>query len=130
MKYNVGDKVKIREDLDTDKRYGTWDCSIAMANYGGSIATIVHCYDDSYHINVDGELYDWTDEMFENDEESESKDEKTVDVGYYLEYCGHRILKDVLQGETGVNRLYYTKNYNIQYIIPIDAIDFIVPHED
>ena len=125
MKYKVGDKVKIREDLDTDKIYDSWDCSEDMAQCGGKIATIVRCCDDSYKIDVDDKLYNWTDGMFE-----EIKDEKTVDIGYHLGYCGHRVLKDVLQGDTGVKRIYYTKNYDTQYIIPIDAIDFIIPHED
>ena len=65
MKYKVGDKVKNREDLDADKMYGTWDCSPDMIYYGGMIATIVKCYDNSYHIDVDNEGYDWTDEMLE-----------------------------------------------------------------
>lgn len=67
MKYKVGDKVKIREDLDTDKIYGGWDCSIDMTFYGGAIATIVECHDDSYYsIDIDDKLYNWTDEMFED----------------------------------------------------------------
>lgn len=66
MKYKVGDKVKIREDLNTSKMYGSWDCSLDMASYRGMIATIINCYNDSYHIDVDDECYDWTDEMFEN----------------------------------------------------------------
>lgn len=126
MKYKVGDKVKIGERLDIDKMYGSWDFSDCMAQYGGRIATIVKCCDDSYKIDIDDKFYNWTDEMFEEVQESE----KTVDVGYHLEYCGHRLLKDVIQGGMGVNRHYYTKNYDMQYIIPIDAIDFIVPHED
>ena len=132
MKYKLGDKVKIREGLDIDKIYGGWDCSEDMIQYGGKIATIVKCYDDSYHIDVDDECYDWTDEMFEDyteDTEKKTETRRTVDVGFHFDYCGHRVLEDVLQGETGKIRYYYTKDYEIQYIIPIENIDFIVPHE-
>ena len=66
MKYKVGDKVKIREDLDTDKIYGDWDCSKDMAQCGGKIATIVRCCDDSYKIDLADNFYNWTDEMFED----------------------------------------------------------------
>lgn len=66
MKYKVGDKVKIREDLDTDEMYDGWDCSEEMLQYGGKIATIVKCCDDSYKINVGDNFYNWTDEMFED----------------------------------------------------------------
>lgn len=134
MKYKVGDKVKIREDLVVGNMYGASSFTSKMEQYKGKIATITNVYYNYtysyYHIDIDNEHLHWTDEMFEEITESENKDENTVDVGYYLGYCGHRVLKDVLQGDTSVNRIYYTKNYDTQYIIPIDAIDFIIPHED
>lgn len=130
MKYKVGDKVKIREDLDTEKMYGGWDCSTDIILYGGRIATIVKCYDDSYHIDVDNEDYDWTDEMFE---EIASKDEKTVDIGYHLTYCGRRVIKNVYYGGYAHDHEHIfctTADYHNQYTLPIDSIDFIIPHED
>lgn len=30
MKYKIGDKVKIRKDLDAYKIYGDWDCCRSM----------------------------------------------------------------------------------------------------
>ena len=71
--------------------------------------------------------------MFEDyteNTEKESKTYRTVDVGFHFDYCGHKVLEDVLQGETGKIRHYYTKDYEIQYIIPIENVDFIIPHED
>ena len=134
MKYKVGDKVKIRKDLKVDELYGDFDIVPEMVSYGGMVTTIMKCNDDSsYKIDADEQFYggySWTDEMFEGLVNSTLDEEKTIDVGYHLEYCGHRVLKDVIQGGTGVNRHYYTKNYDMQYIIPIDAIDFIIPHED
>ncbi len=80
MKYKVGDRVKIREDLDTDKIYGDWDCSKDMVQCGGKIATIVECWNDSYYIDVDNENYNWTDEMFED----YTKENNTVMTVEYL----------------------------------------------
>lgn len=71
MKYNVGDKVRIREDLVMGWNYG---CSIAvndMVDMGGSVAIIERVYEElsSYYIEEDTKSYLWTDEMFEPVEE-------------------------------------------------------------
>jgi hypothetical protein len=73
MKYKVGDKVRIREDLKVGKMYGDWDCSEDMAQCGGKIATIVRCCDDFYKIDLEDNFYNWTDEMFEEEYEHASK---------------------------------------------------------
>ena len=41
MKYKVGDKVKIREDLKVGKIYGLYDFAKKMKQYKGKTATIV-----------------------------------------------------------------------------------------
>lgn len=128
MKYKVGDKVKIRKDLNTSEMYGSWDCSLDMASYRGMIATIINCYNDSYHIDVDDECYDWTDEMFEDD-----VNEQTVDIGYNLEYCGHRVIKNVYYGGYAHDHNHVfctTVDSKNQYTLPVDSIEFIIPHED
>lgn len=127
MKYKVGDKVKIRKDLNTSEMYGDWDCSLDMASYRGMIATITNCYDDSYHIDVDDERCDWTDEMFEDED---TKEEDTVSVGYYLHYCGHKVLENVYYegiAEHDSNYIVFSNNDNC-YMLPTDSIEFIVPY--
>lgn len=105
MKYNVGDKVKIRTDLDINTVYNGWDCSRDMVLYGGRIATIVKCYDDSYHIDVDNEDYNWTDKMFED-----------VDMQSMLNLCPFMTVKDLLN-KTDVEKggliisIYYPNAY-------------------
>ena len=135
MKYKVGDKVKIREDLDTNEMYGAWDCSTNMKHCSGMIATIVRCNDDSdcYQIDVDDKCYNWSDEMFEGLVDSVLDEEKAiiVDIGYYLEYCGHRVMKNVyIDGYDDNGVLYCTDlEETVQYKLPTDSIEFIVPHE-
>lgn len=72
MKYKVGDKVKIREDLKDNEIYGSgyWDATSDMISRGGMIATITECEEDSYRIDIDNGFYSWVDEMFEDNEES------------------------------------------------------------
>ena len=59
---------------------------------------------------------------------------RLVDVGYYLPYCGHRVIERVWQGlpnDGDRNKVYFNSedNYN-QYMLPLNAIEFTVPHEE
>ena len=56
-----------------------------------------------------------------------------LDVGYYLPYCGHRVIEAVWQGEISHkdNRAYFnSENNKNQYVLPLNAIEFVVPHEE
>lgn len=66
MKYKVGDKVKIREDLIVDVEYGSDSFAEEMAQYKGKTATITDVYWDKYEIDLDDSDWCWTDEMFED----------------------------------------------------------------
>lgn len=65
MKFNVGDKVKIREDLIVWKRYG--DLTLydgSMAAQRGKIGFITLCYSNHYHVSNTGTFF-WSEEMLE-----------------------------------------------------------------
>lgn len=134
MKYKVGDKVKIREDLIVGNEYGADDFAEEMELYKGGIATITDIYNNKYFIDVDdGEWY-WTDEMFEDDAAIKSEDDikaQTVDIGYHLEYCGHKVIKNVyIDGYDDNGTLYCTDiEETVQYKLPTNSIEFIIPHE-
>lgn len=66
MRYKVGDKVRIREDLVMGGNYGDSVAVDDMVDMGGNVVTIgrvgeVH----GYYIEEDPDDYCWTDEMFE-----------------------------------------------------------------
>ena len=78
MKYKVGDKVRVRKDLEVGKSYYmeddmSYDMFVeSMAKWRGKIVTIERCSD--YEYRIEGDTYSWTDEMFEpvsSDEEYE-----------------------------------------------------------
>ena len=76
MKYKVGDKVKIREDLIVDVRYdgerGYKDTFVdEMVPYLGKIATITMVRDrvGKYKLDIDGGDWAWTLDMLEDVEE-------------------------------------------------------------
>jgi hypothetical protein len=71
MKYNVGDKVRVREDLEADRDYGDGIYyGGEMTSYAGKVLTISNVH--SYKYEVEENFYDWTDEMLEPVAEEES----------------------------------------------------------
>jgi hypothetical protein len=138
MKYKVGDKVKIREDLEVGEHYGNDSFTEEMEQYKGQIATIKEIGGiiyNGYYIDLDDDGWHWTDEMFEDyteDTEKEVETYQTVDVGFHLDYCGHKIIKNVYYGGYAYDHNHVfctTVDSKNQYTIPVDAIDFIIPHE-
>ena len=65
MKHKVGDKVRIRKDLEVDKMYGSDYVIPEMVEWLGKIATISIVGGDYYNLDVDGGQWCWTDEMLE-----------------------------------------------------------------
>ena len=56
---------------------------------------------------------------------------RLVDVGYYLPYCRHRIIEGVWQGAVSHEKVYFYSEDNLnQYMLPLNAIEFVVPHEE
>lgn len=63
MKYKVGDKVKIREDLHEGYDYKLF-CSDEMVSYKGKTVTIEKVFDGYYYIKEDS-MWCWTDDMID-----------------------------------------------------------------
>jgi hypothetical protein len=62
-KYKVGDKVKVREDLELNKKYGSIVCLPEMLRKAGKTITIRSVASTSnYRINES--IYAWSDDMF------------------------------------------------------------------
>lgn len=70
MKYEIGDKVKIKTDLIAGTIYGddSIDFTNQMIPYKGKEATIIKLNRDNnyYCLDIDKGYYFWSDEMFEN----------------------------------------------------------------
>ena len=64
MKYKVGDKVRVREDLAADNWYGNEIVVSGMTCLKGKIVTISKVRYDKYEIEEDNKIWWWTDEMF------------------------------------------------------------------
>lgn len=70
MKYKVGDKVRVRSDLEESETYGDQTFVKPMEKYKGKLVTISEEHPRFYYIKEDkDENWCWTDEMFEPVEE-------------------------------------------------------------
>lgn len=86
MKYKVGDKVRVRSDLQISRRYGSYMFSSGMDHYKGSVVTIskVHLNLYFYYIEEDEEKWIWADEMFEGLAEDELTAEEAIKLSANL----------------------------------------------
>lgn len=67
MKYKVGDKVRIRSDLEVGERYGSKAFTKNMEQFKEKLVTIINVgyIDKTYYIKEDDMNFFWTDEMIE-----------------------------------------------------------------
>lgn len=86
MKYKVGDKVRVREDLSTDKMYDGCYVTPSMILFLGKTVTIrkVRWSINRYEIKEDLGAWNWTDEMFESLESENPADETNVSDEWVL----------------------------------------------
>lgn len=65
MKYKVGDKVRVREDLSVNGIYGRNVFVSRMTSFKGKQVTIKRIQDEAYQMKEDDGVWNWTDEMLE-----------------------------------------------------------------
>lgn len=84
-KYNVGDKVLVRSDLEEGKKYGNEVVMSNMLYLKGKIVTIEHVdYPNHYRIKEDPDQWHWTDEMF-SEKESEKIKSDLEEIDEYFD---------------------------------------------
>ena len=70
MKYKVGDKVRIRRDLQRDKKYAGCYFNPSMAKYCGKVVTIDYVFRDTGYFSCkESSGWQWSDEMVEKVDE-------------------------------------------------------------
>ena len=81
MRFKVGDKVKVRKDLEIGILYGNYYFSTSMAKFKGKQFTIIEVNEEyTYYRTVeDNGSWKWTDEMLEPIEEKQDLRELLVD---------------------------------------------------
>ena len=64
--YKVGDKIRVKSDLQVDETYGIAYYNSYMHHFAGKYTTIVSVYKDYYEVAIDAKKWNWTPEMFED----------------------------------------------------------------
>lgn len=98
MKYKVGDKVRVRRDLEENKTYGGWGALEDMVKMRGEIVTIRRVRSSAYELEEKGLM--WTDEMFEGLVEDELTAEEAIKI--LAEMCSVPCGKCPIGKEKGV----------------------------
>lgn len=80
MKYKVGDKVRVRRDLEENGQYGKYGANRNMAELHGSIVEIKKVENEEQRYEINDNLYYWTDEMFEGLAEEELTAEEAIKI--------------------------------------------------
>lgn len=104
MKYKVGDKVRIREDLVMGGNYGDSVAVDDMVDMGGNVVTIERVGNLGYYIEEDPDGYCWTDEMFEGLVEEELTAEEAIKI--QAEMCRSVMCKDCTINKFGYDTRY------------------------
>nr|DAQ30436.1 MAG TPA: Nfn subunit A, Nfn subunit [Caudoviricetes sp.] len=91
MRYKVGDKVRVRSDLQISRRYGSYMFASGMDDYKGSVVTISKAHQNLYFycIEEDGGRWIWADEMFEGLAEELTAEETIKILGEIC--CGNEL---------------------------------------
>ena len=101
MNYEVGDIVKVREDLKAGNDNGKLFVTSDMAELAGKLVTIYDIDGDYYHI-VENDFL-WTDDFFE-DKENEKKSDEYEDIidrvlSEMTEETKDKLIKQFIKGE-------------------------------
>lgn len=113
-KYKIGDKVRVKKDLVIDRFYDGVTFCMKMNDFKGEIVTIATAHtdkiSDNYEIEEDGELFCWTNSMFEDvdDEDEEITKQETIDIldktlnfieDNHIDFIQGNIIYDVMKGD-------------------------------
>jgi len=79
MKYKVGDKVRVKMDLKEGNNYKIFVCD-SMEKLAGCVVIITRVRDDAYKIKEDGEVFYWSEDMFEGKIAFTKSDLKNGDI--------------------------------------------------
>ena len=129
MKFKVGEKVRVREDLEVGEFYGDYLFSKKMVEYQGKLTTIADIiYTQNFYIlDIDNKSHMWTDEMLEPVDEKNPEQRKKEDENYCYGISGNfsnpghgqsvspgkRVVKNIIRFDE--NNCDNCKNYNTYF---------------
>lgn len=86
MRFKVGDKVRVLNDLEVDKMYGSDYVIPEMLEFRGLEATVETVFDQAYHLTVDNHEWYWMDELLEPVEEEMGMSNVKFDIPEWVNW--------------------------------------------
>ena len=127
MKFKVGDKVRIRKDLEIDETYKGYAFVEKMKPWWGMLAEIKFIYVDGvFRINLDEGRFFWTDEMLEPFTDETDKPEEIKPLSIHTNEGGFPAFKT----DPPDNGLPHTPHYMNGLIETIDVIKMALTPEE
>ena len=126
--FKVGDKIKIREDLEDGKMYGGVDFIPYMSEFLGKEATITGIDEDGdFLLDTDWGMFLWSTEMFESKTEIKSETLTDVMKEAVSESEVLRLSKAVIEYENIVHELETEVDYyETKYIDLVEKYNVLV----
>jgi len=115
MKYKVGDKVKVRDDLMVGNCYSYYAYCGNMVNFRGKTVTIKTVAYDFYRIEEDRQTSYWTDGMFEDVEDTDNTNIDEAEIAKFRAF-----LEEVADYR---NDEYMEQYLRLSYIMGIADVD-------
>lgn len=95
----VGDKVKVREDLEVGKKFDKCEFTKEMKKYRGNLAKIEFICGRFILLDIDNQEFGWTEEMFDGMEENNNM----------RQLIFREVITDIKDGEVWGNENYIIK---------------------
>ena len=137
MKYNVGDTVKVKSDIaigeNTDGLYVT----TKMLKHSGKLARITYAYqndndeyhNDLYHIDIDTDKYYWSNDCFEDEDNTKNEDGRCkYIIGYKKAEEGSvRTFEGYIDNFYPTGKSCFINDNGDILLLPYNLIEYIMP---
>ena len=134
-KYNVGDLVKIKDNLTVGENVDGLYVTASMTDYSGKSAHITHacyngvCDDDSYHIDIDDETFFWSNDCFE-DADNINDNEDDIRCKYIIGYKKDdlvRTFEGYIDNFHPTGKSCFINDDGDILLLPYNLIEYIMP---
>jgi hypothetical protein len=132
MKYNVGDTVKIKSNLEVGNNADKLYINTDMINYKGKSAHITYAYDggdgdEMYNIDIDDDGYYWSNDCFEDEVDSRCK----YIIGYKKAENGSvRTFEGYIDNFYPTGKSCFINDNDEILLLPYNLIEYIIPKKE
>ena len=105
MKFKIGDRVKIKEDLSHRGSYKVY-VSRYMEEYKGKEATIVGLEGNTYSLDIDAGNYFWSEDTLEPIKKKAIEYYQNEEISFSVDFDAKKNIKSVRSRRNGKRKIY------------------------